>query len=157
MIVDICGWTICVHIDLSLVISLLIQIVRCLYYSHCSILDFVCGMYLVVDYASCRSIHVIVLLHVYSVLSPALFNKVVWDAEYSMGDELRIDDLKCLTLCFLVVWMHNMYSVYHVHWSYVILKEGGMMMWIRHDPSWLLISLHQCVCSSIVITFHYLL
>ena len=91
------------HIDLSLVISLLIQIVRCLYYSHCSILDFVCGMYLVVDYASCRSIHVIVLLHVYSVLSPALFNKVVWDAEYSMGDELRIDDLKCLTLCFLVV------------------------------------------------------
>lgn len=62
-----------------------------------------CGIYLVVDCASCHSVPVIVLLHVYSVLSLALFTVVVWGAEYSMGDELRIDDLKCLTVCFLVI------------------------------------------------------
>lgn len=62
-----------------------------------------CGLHLVVDCASCHSVPVIVLLHVYSVLSLALFTKVVWGAEYSMGDELRIDDLKCLTVCFLVI------------------------------------------------------
>ena len=143
MIVDISGWAICVHIDPTFVISLLIQVVRSLYYSHCRIRYFVCGIYLVVDCASCHSVPVIVLLHVYSILPPTLFTIVVWDAEYSMDDELRIDDLKCLTVCFLVVWMHNMYSASHLHWSYEILKEGGMMMWIRHDPSLLLISLHQ--------------
>ena len=62
-----------------------------------------CGIYLVVDCASCHSVPVIVLLHVYSILSLALFIVVIWDAEYSMGDELYIDDLKCLTVCFLVV------------------------------------------------------
>lgn len=62
-----------------------------------------CGLHLVVDCASCHSVPVIVLLHVYSILPPTLFTIVVWDAEYSMGDELRIDDLKCLTVCFLVV------------------------------------------------------
>ena len=62
-----------------------------------------CGLHLVVDCASCHSVPVIVLLHVYSILSLALFIVVVWDAEYSMGDELYIDRLKCLTVCFLVV------------------------------------------------------
>ena len=62
-----------------------------------------CGIYLVVDCASCHSVPVIVLLHVYSILSLALFSVVIWDAEYSMGDELYIDHLKCLTVCFLVV------------------------------------------------------
>ena len=62
-----------------------------------------CGLHLVVDCASCHSVPVIVLLHVYSILSLALFIVVVWDAEYSMDDELYIDHLKCLTVCFLVV------------------------------------------------------